>query len=55
MEILTDLKVLRDQIAIMCSMIDLILNLGNSSDQNINGLKRREARLQAIQFHQVPY
>ena len=53
MEILIDRKLLRDQIETAYSMIDLILNLGNSSDQNINGLKGREARLQAIRFHLV--
>ncbi len=53
MEILIEHKKFRDQIAAMCNMIDLILNLVNSSGQNINKLKRKVAKLQPIQFHQV--
>ena len=45
----------KDQIVTMCNMIDLILNLGNSSDKNVKEFNRREVRFQAIQFHRVPY
>ena len=53
MAILIEHKRLRDQLAATCNMIDLILNLDKISYQNIYNIKRKEAKLQAIQFHQL--